>query len=93
MEINSHKPKIADTIYPTTPIMDIPWILGPVFEFIIMEEPTIIPAIIREKDNLLIILLNSSIYLLLSIFKFTFALPLVRVLVSSTSFSGIFETL
>ena len=55
MEINSHKPKIADTIYPTTPIMDIPWILGPGFEFIIMEEPTIIPAIIREKDNILII--------------------------------------
>ena len=56
IDIKSHKPKIADTKYPTNPIIDTPWILGPGLEFIIMDEPTIIPAIIRENDNLLIII-------------------------------------
>lgn len=61
IEIRSHNPKIAETKYPPIPITDIPYTLGSGFLLIIKDDATTIPAITNAKDNLLIILFNTSI--------------------------------
>ena len=59
---------------------------------IIKDDPTIIPAITKAKDNLLTILFKTSIYLSLSsITMLIFVLPLIKVSAKEIKRDGIFK--